>query len=57
MSEPINRDRTDVGTVMSIRGSVVDARFLQRLPAINHQLAAGPGGIASCKRCRCASRS
>lgn len=29
MSEPLDRERTDVGTAMSIRGSVVDARFPQ----------------------------
>jgi F-type H+/Na+-transporting ATPase subunit beta len=44
MSEPLDRNRTDVGTVVSIRGSVVDVRFLQRLPPINHQLSAGPEG-------------
>jgi F-type H+-transporting ATPase subunit beta len=30
--------------VVSIRGSVVDAHFPQRLPPINHQLSAGPEG-------------
>ena len=44
MSEPLDRDRTDIGTVVSIRGSVVDAHFPQRLPPINHQLSAGPEG-------------
>ena len=44
MSEPLDRNRTDLGTVVSIRGSVVDARFPQRLPPINHQLSAGPEG-------------
>ena len=44
MSEPLDRNRTDIGTVVSIRGSVVDARFPQRLPPINHQLSAGPEG-------------
>jgi F-type H+-transporting ATPase subunit beta len=42
MSNPPDRQRTDVGTVVSIRGSVVDVRFPRRLPLINHQLAAGP---------------
>jgi F-type H+-transporting ATPase subunit beta len=44
MSEPPTRERTDVGQVLTIRGSVVDARFPRQLPAINHQLAAGPEG-------------
>jgi F-type H+/Na+-transporting ATPase subunit beta len=32
------------GTVVSIRGSVVDAHFPRRLPLINHQLSAGEDG-------------
>jgi F-type H+/Na+-transporting ATPase subunit beta len=31
------------GTILSIRGSVVDARFPHQLPAINHELRAGEG--------------
>ena len=44
MSVPPDREGTEVGTVVSIRGSVVDVRFPQRLPPMNHELAAGPEG-------------
>ncbi len=44
MSEPLNRARTDLGTVVSIRGSVVDVHFPHRVPPIRQQLGAGPGG-------------
>ena len=36
-------EQANTGTVVSIRGSVVDARFSSRLPAIYHVLLAGDG--------------
>ncbi len=45
-ASPAERDvlvETDeVGSVLTVRGSVVDARFAHRLPGILHRLAAGP---------------
>jgi F-type H+/Na+-transporting ATPase subunit beta len=35
-------DATDTGTVVTVRGSVVDARFAQHLPPVNRRLEAGP---------------
>jgi F-type H+/Na+-transporting ATPase subunit beta len=37
-------DPTDTGTVVTVRGSVVDARFAQHLPPVNRRLEAGPDG-------------
>ena len=36
----------NVGAIVSVRGSVVDARFAARLPPINSLLRTGPGGKA-----------
>jgi F-type H+-transporting ATPase subunit beta len=44
MNEALNPERPDVGSVVSIRGSVVDVRFPHRLPPINNQLRAGSEG-------------
>ncbi len=49
MNEPLNRERTDVGTVMSIRGSVVDARFPNGFPPLTTSSAAGPRAASSSK--------
>ena len=38
------RDPENHGTVLTVRGSVVDVRFDHRLPAINNLLRAGEGG-------------
>jgi F-type H+/Na+-transporting ATPase subunit beta len=35
-------DAADTGTVVTVRGSVVDARFTQHLPPVNRRLEAGP---------------
>ena len=34
----------NTGTVVAVRGSVVDAAFSSRIPAIHHVLTAGPQG-------------
>lgn len=36
--------KMNIGTVISVRGSVIDARFPMRLPGINNQLKAGDDG-------------
>lgn len=41
----MNDNSVNTGTVLSIRGSVVDARFPRRLPALNGQLRAGDDGV------------
>lgn len=47
MDRTSNQELNNLGRVLTIRGSVVDAHFPRQLPALNHQLAAGPeGGIA-----------
>ena len=43
LNEPVKN--LAAGTVLSIRGSVVDARFPQHLPALNSQLRAGEDGV------------
>ena len=43
LNEPVKN--LAAGTVLSIRGSVVDARFPQHLPALNNQLRAGEDGV------------
>jgi F-type H+/Na+-transporting ATPase subunit beta len=35
-------DPTDTGIVVTVRGSVVDARFVEHLPPVNRRLEAGP---------------
>ena len=37
-------DTGNIGTVVSVRGSIVEARFDEHLPAINTVLLAGPEG-------------
>lgn len=44
MSEATNRKPSSQGTVVSVRGSVVDARFPPRLPELHSQLQAGDDG-------------
>jgi F-type H+-transporting ATPase subunit beta len=44
MDTTSGRESDNLGTVLTIRGSVMDAHFPRQLPSINHQLAAGPGG-------------
>jgi len=34
-------DQTNQGTVLSVRSSIVDARFAEHLPEINHILKTG----------------
>ena len=44
MSESADTAQANQGTVVSIRGSVVDARFTRRLPGIHHELRTGDDG-------------
>jgi F-type H+-transporting ATPase subunit beta len=44
MDTTFNLEANNLGMVLTIRGSVVDAHFPRQLPSINHQLAAGPDG-------------
>jgi len=44
MSEQLGSDSINQGSVVSVRGSVVDARFLQKLPLIHSLLRAGDDG-------------
>lgn len=44
METPVNS--ANVGAIVSVRGSVVDARFATRLPPIHSLLRTGPGGKA-----------
>jgi F-type H+-transporting ATPase subunit beta len=42
----VNAEQGSIGSVVAIRGSIVDARFPERLPAINNVLrTAGDGGV------------
>lgn len=44
MSEQLRSDSINQGSVVSVRGSVVDARFLQKLPFVHSLLRAGDDG-------------
>jgi len=44
MAATPDRETNNLGQVLTIRGSVVDARFPRQLPAMNHQLSGGPQG-------------
>lgn len=44
MNDLENSNRSNQGTVVSVRGSVIDAHFPQRLPPLHSQLKAGDGG-------------
>ena len=41
VNERTHSHESNVGTVISIRGSVIDAQFLNRLPSLNHVLRTG----------------
>jgi F-type H+-transporting ATPase subunit beta len=43
-SNPTASPTSNIGTLLSVRGSVVDARFPQRLPAYLNRLNAGENG-------------
>jgi len=42
--DPLNRPEANLGQVVSVRGSVVDALFLERLPPLNNLLRTGKDG-------------
>ncbi len=44
MSEQLGSDSTNQGSVVSVRGSVVDARFSQKIPFIHNLLRTGDNG-------------
>jgi F-type H+-transporting ATPase subunit beta len=44
MDAASSQETNNLGKVLTIRGSVVDAHFPRQLPAINHQLSAGSEG-------------
>jgi F-type H+/Na+-transporting ATPase subunit beta len=44
MNQQNSRDGSNQGTVVAVRGSVVDARFTQGLPALQSELHAGDEG-------------
>ncbi len=44
MNGPESRNQSEQGTVVSVRGSVVDAHFPRRLPSLNNLLRTGNGG-------------
>ena len=43
--------KPSIGTIVSVRGSVVDVRFEEHLPAIYSVLRAGDRGARSSSRC------
>jgi F-type H+-transporting ATPase subunit beta len=44
MTEPIISNQSNQGTVISVRGSVIDAHFPQKLPHIHNLLRTGDNG-------------